>query len=79
MSKRYVCVKSFAVPLCDDDGFTIENRHSVIESGTVWEITNNDMIGGEIHLEEVGRPWHWLEIFKEHFEVYFIREVNKNA
>ena len=42
MSKRYVCAASFAVPLCDDDGFTIENQQSVVESGTVWEITNND-------------------------------------
>lgn len=71
MSKRYVCAASFAVPLCDDDGFAIENRHSVVESGTVWEITSSDMIGGEIHLEEIGRPWHWLEISKEHFERYF--------
>lgn len=74
MSKRYVCAASFAVPLCDDDGFTIENQMSVVESGTVWEITNNDMIGGEIHLEEIGRPWHWLEISKEHFERCFQEE-----
>ena len=74
MSKRYVCAASFSVPLCDDDGFNIENQMSVVESGTVWEISNNGIIGGEIHLEEIGRPWHWLEISKEHFEMYF-REV----
>lgn len=62
---------AISVPLCDDDGFTIENRHSIVETGTVWEIANNDMIGGEIHLEEIGCPWHWLEISKEHFEMYF--------
>ena len=71
MSKRYVCVESFSVPLCDDDGFTIDNRNSVIEAGTVWEITDNDIIGGEIHLEEVDKTWHWLEIPKERFEAYF--------
>lgn len=74
MSKRYVCMTAFSVPLCDDDGHSIGGKCSVIETGTVWEITDNDIIGGEIHLEEVGRPWHWLEITKEHFERYF-REV----
>lgn len=70
---------AISVPLCDDDGHSLEGAYSVIETGTVWEITNNSVIGGEVHLEEVGKPWHWLEISKEHFEMYFLREVNENA
>lgn len=70
---------AISVPLCDDDGHSLEGAYSVIETGTVWEITNNSVIGGEVHLEEVGKPWHWLEISKEHFEMYFLREVNENV
>lgn len=70
---------AISVPLCDDDGHSLEGAYSVIETGAVWEITNNSVIGGEVHLEEVGKPWHWLEISKEHFEMYFLREVNENA
>ena len=74
MRGSYVCIESFAVPKCDDDGFAINNQRSIIKAGTIWEITDNDVIGGEIHLEEVGRPWHWLEITKEHFERCFLEE-----
>lgn len=74
MSGSYVCLESFSVPLCDDDGFAVDNQRSIIEAGTIWEITDNDIIGGEIHMEEVGRPWHWLEITKERFERCFLKE-----
>lgn len=74
MSKRYVCMAAISVPMCDDDGRSIEGAYSVTEIGTVWEITNNSVIGGEVHLEEVGKPWHWLEIPQELFEACFQEE-----
>lgn len=71
MSKRYICTEGFSVQRFDEDGFIIENEYDEIETGSVWEVSDNSIVGGEIHLEEVGRPWHWLEISKKHFERYF--------
>ena len=71
MSKRYVCIAPLAVPLCDDDGYDMYGKQCVVETGRVWEITDNDVIGGEIHLEEIGKPWRWLEIPRELFEACF--------
>lgn len=75
MEKIYVSMADFSAPLCDDDGHTIEGKQSVVETGTLWVKTDNDVIGGEVHLEEIGAPWHWLEITKEHFEMYFREET----
>ena len=68
--KTYKCVKGFTVPLCDDDGFEIPGVKAV-QAGDVFRKTDADIIGGEIHLEEVKKPWHWLEIPKEMFDTYF--------
>lgn len=74
MEKIYVSMAAISVPLCDDDGHTIEGKQSVVEAGTLWVKTDNDIIGGEVHLEEIGAPWHWLEIPKELFEACFQEE-----
>jgi len=78
MRKQYVCVEGFSVEKCDDDGFVIENEYSEIEKGTVWELTSGSIIGADIHLEEVGKSYRWLEITKERFELYF-QEVKLDA
>ena len=75
MSKRYVCTEGFSVQRYDEDGFTIENEYDEIEIGSVWEVTDNSIVGGEIHLERIGKPYYWLEITKEHFEMYFREAV----
>ena len=69
--KRYVCMAEITVPMCDDDGHTIDGRQCVVETGSMWEVKRTNIIGGEIHLEEVGKPWHWLEIPKELFDACF--------
>lgn len=74
MSKQYVCVEDFTISVYDDDGFLIENEYSEIEKGSVWKVTNNNVIGGYIHLQDLERPWHWLELTKEHFEKFFREE-----
>jgi hypothetical protein len=71
MSKKYVCTEGFSVQRFDEDGFIIENEYDEIETGSVWEVSDNSIVGGEIHLEKVGKPYYWLEITKERFEACF--------
>lgn len=70
ISRKYKCKESFGVPMYDEGGFYLDET-MVIESGTEWEQTDNDIIGGEIHLECVGAEWKWLEITKETLERCF--------
>ena len=71
MPKRYRCIIGFGVPKCDDDGFEIPHDLCVIEKGSIWEETDLNMLGAEVHLAEVGKPWHWLDITKEHLARQF--------
>lgn len=71
-AKAYRCIKGFNIPLCDDDGFDIENEYKDIEVGSVWNIPEDEdyrFIGGEVRLEH--DVFGWLEISKEDLEEYF--------
>lgn len=70
---KYRCTESFAVMLCDDDGFSMD-KEKAVEAGSEWQQTENYVIGGEIHLERIGAEWEWLEVTKEHLETYFEKE-----
>jgi len=68
----YKCIKAFYVPMCDDNGFTLENKKFFIEKGTTWNLPEDDnyrFVGGEIRLES-NSGW-WVEISKEDFNEFF--------
>lgn len=70
--KKYECIKGFLIPLCDGDGFTIENEDKYIEEGSIWytpEDENYRLIGAEVRLER--SYCEWLEIPKEDLEDKF--------
>lgn len=72
----YKCVKPLVLEDVDDDGFFIENSHSVIEEGTVWERIEGTRrtIGAcdSIRLEDAdGR---WMEIYEDDLANHFVLE-----
>lgn len=67
---RYKCVKAFTVDTYDDDGFYI-NEYMEIKAGEVYEVGNEKIIDGELHLDGVNVN-RWIDIsqetLNEHFE-----------
>ena len=61
------------IPKCDDDCFMAENEFGFILVGSIWEIGESNMIGGEIHLDCISGcdDFAWIEIPNEHFESCF--------
>lgn len=73
MSKKiYRCRERFCVELYDDDGFSIPNKEKVIEAGEeyILDETGGTIIGGEIHLDNVGDS-SWVELSKAEFKRLF--------
>lgn len=67
---KYKCVKTFTVDACDDDGFYVDG-YIEIEVGEVYEVGNENIIDGEIHLDGVNVN-RWIEISKETLGKYFV-------
>lgn len=69
--KLYRCNKTFTLPMYDDDGNMIENERFSVIRGTVWERSDEEnLLGGEIHLENRITD-EWIEITKERLNEYF--------
>jgi hypothetical protein len=67
---RYKCVKALTLDTCDDDGFYVDG-YMEIEVGEVYEVGNEKIIDGEIHLDGVNVN-KWIEISKEMLEKHFV-------
>ena len=67
---KYKCVKAFTLDTYDGDGFYVDG-YMEIEVGEVYEVGNEKIIDGEIHLDGVNVN-RWIkisqEILNEHFE-----------
>lgn len=67
----YRCNKTFTLPMYDDDGNLIENERLPVIRGTVWERSDDEnLLGGEIHLEN-RMTGEWIEITEERLNEYF--------
>ncbi|MHC8516820.1 hypothetical protein [Sporosarcina sp. ITBMC105] len=71
---KYKCVIPMVLEVVDDDGWRVENEHTAIEEGSIWELDNSDyrFVGDSdsIRLEdETGR---WMEIQRDDFVNHFI-------
>ena len=67
---RYKCVKAFILDDYSDYGFYAD-RYMEIKTGEVYEVGNEKIIDGEIHLNGVNVN-RWIEISKETLEKYFV-------
>lgn len=67
--KQYICIKGFSLPLHDDDGNRIENERIEVHNGDVFERTDTNIIGGEVHLEADNGDW--IEISEDRFKKCF--------
>ena len=58
MSKA-ICINGFAIEMCDDDGFTLENEYFTVEDNSIWNIETDKyrFIGGEIRLTNSDGEW----------------------
>ena len=66
---RYKCMKSFMVDTYDDYGFYTDG-YMEIKAGEIYEVGNEKIIDGEIHLDGVNVN-RWIEISKETLDEYF--------
>ena len=78
MSKA-ICINGFAVEMCDDNGFTLENKYFTVEDNSIWNIETDKyrFIGGEIRL--TNSDGEWLELSKDHFESDFKILIGKKT
>ena len=67
---KYKCIKTFVLDSYDDDGFYTDG-YMEIKVGEVYEVGNEKIIGGDIHLDGVNVN-RWIEISKETLEEYFV-------
>lgn len=71
---KYKCINEFIVPRCDDDCFDIEGEYFHVLVGSLWELGDDNMIGGEVHLDcvEGSNEFTWVEIPNEDFKENFV-------
>ena len=68
---KYKCREDFLLLRHDDDGYP-DGSLMLIRKGSEWIRTNKDFIGGEIHLESVGKDdQSWIELSWNYFEKLF--------
>lgn len=67
---KYKCIKPFALDTYDGDGFYIDEYMEIIKAGEIYEVGNEKIIDGEIHLDGVNVN-RWIEISKETLDEYF--------
>lgn len=74
--RKAVCIKSFAVEMCDDNGFFLED-YMYVDEGKVFQIddTSFRVVGGSDTARLVSDDGTWLEITPEDFSEYF-KEVD---
>ena len=66
---KYKCTKSFMLDTYDGDGFYV-GGYMEIKSGEIYEVGNEKIIDGEIHLDGVNVN-RWIEISKETLDECF--------
>lgn len=66
---KYKCIKPFMLDTYDNDGFYTDG-YMEIKTGEVYEVGNEKIIDGEIHLDGVNVN-RWIEISKETLDEYF--------
>lgn len=66
---KYKCVKAFTLDTYDGDGFYVDG-YMEIKTGEVYEVGNEKIIDGEIHLDGVNVN-RWIEISRETLNEHF--------
>lgn len=66
---KYKCMKPFMVDSYDDGFYT--DGYMEIKIGEVYEVGDEKIIDGEIHLDGVNVN-RWIEISKETLEKHFV-------
>lgn len=67
---KYKCAKALTLDTYEDDGFYVD-EYMKIEVGEVYEVGNEKIIDGEIHLDGVNVN-RWIEISQETLEKHFV-------
>lgn len=70
---KYKCVKAFILDTYDNDGFYVDG-YMEIEVGEVYEVGNENFIGGDIRLNGINTN-KWIEISQEMLDEYFTEVV----
>lgn len=69
----FKCINEFYIPKCDDDCFMIENEFGYIPVGSIWELSDSNLLGGEVHLDFISGcgDFGWIEVTNEDFKENF--------
>ena len=66
----YKCIKTFSFPNFCYEADESKEQYITVEAGSIWEISDNNYIGGDVHLEN-DDDLSWIEIEQERFDTYF--------
>lgn len=74
---KYKCINEFEIQMCDDDCFMIDNDYRNVPAGSIWEVSESNLLGGEVHLVCISGcdDFGWIEITNEHLEENFMEEI----
>lgn len=77
--KQYRCLKTFYIPLLDDEGFPSE-KNMCVKKDSIWCEAPYPILGGDIRLES-DNDNSYLEIDEKYLKCYFeyIDEVKENV
>jgi len=69
---KYICTEEFALDRVDDEGF-FTGDVLIVAKGSVWERSTEDyrFVGAADTVRLEGDNYQWLEITKEHLDMYF--------
>lgn len=69
---KYVCIEEFALDRVDDDGF-FTGDVLIVAKGSVWDRAEGPfrLVGAADTVRLEGDNYQWLEITKEHLDMYF--------
>ena len=67
---KYKCIETFKFPNFCYEMDESKEQYVTVEAGSIWEISDNNYIGGDIHLKN-DDDLSWIEIGQERFDTYF--------
>ena len=67
----YKCIETFKFPNFCYEMDESKEQYVTVEAGSIWEVSDNNYIGGDIHLENHNDDLYWIEITFDDFNKYF--------
>jgi hypothetical protein len=76
----YKCIKELEYEFYDKNGFPT-GEYKTVKAGTIWEVSSENYIGGDIHLCRVTGGYttaDWIEISRKDLKEFFRETILLN-